>query len=104
MVKRFSAVPDGNPRRSLRRAALVAIALVVFTLLAALIGPSASFVEQAQPAVAAEPLDCPLPVNEGDTSIARRWIEHGELRLECTHIAGFPVFALPTARKVGLIP
>ena len=58
----------------------------------------------AQSAPRAEPLDCPLPVNEGDTSISRRWIERGQLQIECTHVAGFKPFDLPTARKVGMVP
>lgn len=59
---------------------------------------------QAQSTPAAKPFDCPVPANEGETWIARRWIERGELQLECTHIAGFPVFDLPIARRVGLVP
>ena len=93
-----------NPRRSIRRAALIAISIAAFTLLGAVLDPLASLVHQAQSAQTADPSDCPPPVDEGETWIARRWIDRGELRLECTHIAGFPRFDLPTARKVGLVP
>jgi len=103
MAKWFSAAHGGNPRRSILRAALVAASLAVFTLLAALIGPSESL-SQPQSAPNAPALDCPLPSEEGETWISRRWIDRGELRLECTHIAGFPAFDWPTAKKVGLIP
>jgi hypothetical protein len=93
-----------NPRRSIRRAALIAISIAGFTLLGAMLDPLASLMHQAQSAPAAGSLDCPLPVDEGETWITRRWIDRGELHLECTHVAGFPVFDLPIARKVGLIP
>lgn len=54
-------------------------------------------------APSAAPADCPLPSEEGETWISRRWIDGGELRLECTHVAGFPAFDLPTAHRVGLV-
>lgn len=55
------------------------------------------------PAPPVAPTDCPLPSDEGETWIARRWIVRGELQVECTHVAGFPRFDWPTAVKVGLI-
>ncbi|HZF19479.1 MAG TPA: hypothetical protein VE008_07210 [Burkholderiales bacterium] len=59
--------------------------------------------DQSQPVALAEAQDCPTPLDEGETWIARRWVHRGELKLECTHIAGFPEFDLPIARRVGLI-
>jgi len=92
-----------NPRRSILRAALVAISLAGFTLLGALMEPLAGLLPQARPAQATQALDCPLPTNEGETWISRRWIDRGELRVECSHVAGFPALHLPTALKLGLV-
>jgi hypothetical protein len=90
--------------RSILLAAAFTLSIGFLTLLGAPIAPSESLLNQARPVPAPELLACPIPVHDGETWISRRWMDRGELKLECIHIAGFPALDWPTARKVGLVP